>query len=78
MKTVCLTFIVAAVCVTAQAGEITGKVTAGKGISVVYVEAIRGKNVSRLRQKPARDGSEVAVCFSRTFWRCSWAPRWNS
>jgi plastocyanin len=43
MKTLCLPFILAAVCMTAEAGEITGKVTAGKGISVVYVEAIPGK-----------------------------------
>jgi len=43
MKTLCLPLILAAVCVTAQASEITGKVTAGKGISVVYVEAIPGK-----------------------------------
>jgi plastocyanin len=33
----------AAVGMTAEAGEITGKVTAGKGISVVYVEAVAGK-----------------------------------
>ena len=33
----------AAVCVTVQAGDISGKITAGKGISVVYVEAITGK-----------------------------------
>jgi plastocyanin len=32
-----------AVWVTAQAGDISGKVTAGKGISVVYVEAVPGK-----------------------------------
>jgi plastocyanin len=43
MKTLCLPMILAAVCVTAQAGDITGKVTAAKGISVVYVEAIPGK-----------------------------------
>jgi plastocyanin len=43
MKTLCLPMILAAVCVTAQAGDISGKVTAGKGISVVYVEAIPGK-----------------------------------
>jgi len=43
MKTLCLPLILAAYCVTAQAGEISGKVTAGKGISVVYVEAIPGK-----------------------------------
>jgi len=43
MKTLCLPLILAAVCAAAQAGEISGKVTAGKGISVVYVEAIPGK-----------------------------------
>jgi plastocyanin len=32
-----------AVCMTAQAADISGKVTAGKGISVVYVEAVPGK-----------------------------------
>ncbi len=32
-----------AVCAIASAGEISGKVTAGKGISVVYVEAVAGK-----------------------------------
>jgi plastocyanin len=32
-----------AVCMTARAGDISGKVTAGKGVSVVYVEAIPGK-----------------------------------
>src|SRR5579863_3737949 len=37
-----LTIILAAV-VAAQAGDISGKVTAGKGISVVYVEAVSGK-----------------------------------
>jgi len=30
-------------CVMVQAGDITGKVTAGKGPSVVYVEAVPGK-----------------------------------
>jgi plastocyanin len=30
-------------CVIAQAGDISGKVTAGKGPSVVYVEAVAGK-----------------------------------
>lgn len=32
-----------AVCMTARAGDISGKVAAGKGASVVYVEAIPGK-----------------------------------
>jgi plastocyanin len=32
-----------AACATLSAGDITGKVTAGKGISVVYVEAVAGK-----------------------------------
>ena len=43
MKILYLPLILAAVCVAAQAGEISGKVTAGKGISVVYVEAVPGK-----------------------------------
>jgi plastocyanin len=30
-------------CVVAQAGNISGKVTAGKGVSVVYVDAVPGK-----------------------------------
>lgn len=51
MKTLGLPLVLAAVCVTAQAGEITGKVTAGKGISVVYVEAIPGKTFP-LPEKP--------------------------
>ena len=43
MKTLCLPLIAVAVCVAAQAGEISGKVAAGKGISVVYVNAVPGK-----------------------------------
>jgi plastocyanin len=43
MKTLHLPMILAAVCVAAQAGEISGKVAAGKGISVVYVDAVPGK-----------------------------------
>ncbi len=43
MKTVYLPLILAAVCGAAQVGEIGGKVAAGKGISVVYVEAVPGK-----------------------------------
>ena len=35
--------ILAAAGVAAQAGDISGKVAAGKGISVVYVEAVAGK-----------------------------------
>jgi plastocyanin len=31
------------VAVSAEAGDISGKVTAGKGVSVVYVEAVAGK-----------------------------------
>jgi plastocyanin len=38
-----LPMILAAVCAAAQAGDISGKVAAGKGISVVYVEAVPGK-----------------------------------
>jgi plastocyanin len=38
-----LSMILAAVGVSAHAGDISGKVTAGKGISVVYVEAVAGK-----------------------------------
>jgi len=38
-----LPFLLTVACVTAQAGDISGKVTAGKGISVVYVEAVAGK-----------------------------------
>ncbi|HSR08366.1 MAG TPA: carboxypeptidase regulatory-like domain-containing protein [Bryobacteraceae bacterium] len=38
-----LSLILAAASLAAQAGEISGKVTAGKGISVVYVEAVAGK-----------------------------------
>jgi plastocyanin len=43
MKIRYLPLILATVCVATQAGEITGKVTAAKGISVVYVETIPGK-----------------------------------
>src|ERR1019366_4993416 len=43
MKTLCLSLLLVAVCASVQAGEITGKVAAGKGISVVYVEAVAGK-----------------------------------
>lgn len=32
-----------AVCMAARGGEISGKVTAGKGASVVYIEAVSGK-----------------------------------
>jgi plastocyanin len=42
-KILYLPLILAAVSGAAQAGEISGKVTAGKGISVVYVEAVPGK-----------------------------------
>lgn len=42
-KTLYLPLILAAVSGAAQAGDISGKVTAGKGISVVYVEAVAGK-----------------------------------
>ena len=42
-KTLYLPLILAAVSGAAQAGEISGKVAAGKGISVVYVEAVAGK-----------------------------------
>jgi plastocyanin len=38
-----LPMILAAVSAAAQAGEISGKVAGGKGISVVYVEAVAGK-----------------------------------
>ena len=43
MKTLYLPLILAAACGAAQAGDISGKVAAGKGISVVYVEAVPGK-----------------------------------
>jgi plastocyanin len=44
MKTILyLPLILATASVAVQAGEISGKVTAGKGISVVYVEAVAGK-----------------------------------
>lgn len=43
MKTLCLPLILGAACIAAQAGEISGKVAAGKGISVVYVDAVPGK-----------------------------------
>jgi len=42
-KSFFLPFLLTVACVTAQAGDISGKVTAGKGISVVYVEAVAGK-----------------------------------
>ena len=42
-KILYLPMILAAVCATLQAGEISGKVAAGKGVSVVYVEAVPGK-----------------------------------
>jgi plastocyanin len=38
-----LPMILAAVSAAAQAGDISGKVAGGKGISVVYVEAVAGK-----------------------------------
>ncbi len=38
-----LTIILAVAGVAAQGGDISGKVTAGKGVSVVYVEAVAGK-----------------------------------
>jgi plastocyanin len=44
MKTIqYVTIILAAASVAAQGGDISGKVTAGKGVSVVYVEAVAGK-----------------------------------
>jgi plastocyanin len=42
-KTLYLPLILALVSGAVQAGEISGKVAAGKGISVVYVEAVPGK-----------------------------------
>ena len=42
-KILYLPLVLAAASVAVQAGEISGKVTAGKGISVVYVEAVAGK-----------------------------------
>jgi plastocyanin len=42
-KTPYLPFILALISGAVQAGEISGKVAAGKGISVVYVEAVPGK-----------------------------------
>ena len=42
-KILYLLMILAAFCAASQAGEIGGKVAAGKGISVVYVEAVPGK-----------------------------------
>lgn len=38
-----LLVVVMAACLAVQAGDISGKVTAGKGASVVYVEAVAGK-----------------------------------
>lgn len=38
-----LVFVSFAVCLAVQAGSISGKVSAGKGVSVVYVAAIPGK-----------------------------------
>jgi len=38
-----LTIILAAATIAVQAGDISGKVAAGKGISVVYVESVAGK-----------------------------------
>ena len=43
MKTLYLPLILAAASVATLAGDISGKVAAGKGISVVYVEAVPGK-----------------------------------
>lgn len=43
MKTLYLPLVLTVACVAVQAGEISGKVAAGKGISVVYVEAVPGK-----------------------------------
>jgi len=42
-KILYLALILAAAGIVAQAGEVSGKVAAGKGISVVYVEAVPGK-----------------------------------
>jgi plastocyanin len=42
-KTLYVPLILAAACSAVQAGEISGKVASGKGISVVYVEAVAGK-----------------------------------
>src|SRR5579863_10654061 len=42
-KFFCFALLPMVVCIAAQAGDISGKVTAGKGISVVYVEAVAGK-----------------------------------
>ena len=42
-KNLYLPLVLAAACGAAQAGEISGKVAAGKGISVVYLEAVPGK-----------------------------------
>jgi plastocyanin len=42
-KSYSLPLLLTVACAIAQAGDISGKVTAGKGISVVYVEAIAGK-----------------------------------
>jgi plastocyanin len=43
MKALYLPLILAAASVASQAGDISGKVTSRKGISVVYVEAVPGK-----------------------------------
>ena len=42
-KILYLPMILAVVCTASHAGDISGKITAGKGISVVYVEAVAGK-----------------------------------
>jgi plastocyanin len=42
-KLLSLVLLPIAVCMAAHAGDISGKVTAGKGVSVVYVEAVPGK-----------------------------------
>jgi len=43
LKSLLLPVFLTMVAASAQAGDISGKVTAGKGVSVVYVEAVAGK-----------------------------------
>jgi plastocyanin len=42
-KSLYLLLILVVICAAAQAGEISGKVTAGKGTSAIYIEAVPGK-----------------------------------
>ncbi len=54
-KTFVLVLLTAALCSTAWAGDIEGKVTGMKGRSVVYVDAIAGKTFPAPKEHPVMD-----------------------